>query len=252
MSDEQKTVDLPDDVKAELAELKKLREKVEKIEKAGESSDFEAKLKANNGETAALARQQHSEIQDLRAQLTDAKSKIPGEGAVVLTGAKARDWAGYQELGKLDEVKAKITQGEESAKKAATYERNAMLSEVAGLEDFKPGAFTRLAGDLKFEVKSEDIDGKPQKVAYVTHADGKAEKVSDYATREWADFMPSLKPETQSHGNGNGVTYGGGVATIPIQRQHGTPLGGGHTSTRQATMSAEQEKAIRNQATAAF
>src|SRR5690349_9342470 len=106
MSDETKTVELPDDVKAELAELKKLRDKVEKIEKAGASSDFEAKLKANNGETAALARQQHAEIQDLRDKLSEAQSRIPGEGAVVLTGAKAREWAGYQELGKLDEVKA--------------------------------------------------------------------------------------------------------------------------------------------------
>jgi hypothetical protein len=121
---------------------------------------------------------------------------------VVLTGDDAKAWPTLKELGKPDEVRAKLEQGEKDKAALAVRTRQDQVRSAAEAAGFKPSVLEKLPGaeGLTFEVKEEtvkDAAGKETKamVAYVTGSEEGAtpKKLADHAEAAWKDFLPALK-----------------------------------------------------------
>jgi len=91
-------------------------------------------------------------------------------------------WERYRALGTPEHVEAALVERDDLA-------RRATIREAAAIAGFKESALARLAGDLPIAVR----DG----AAFVA-TDGEETPLADYAAREWAEFLPSLKATEMS------------------------------------------------------
>lgn len=135
------------------------------------------------------------EINKLKADLAAVQGKVPGEGAVVLTGDQTAVWQAYQELGKPDElktVKADYTR----------LQRDALYQQAAAAHGLKAAVLSQLPGigDYQIEVREQDKDGKKVKVAIAKNGEGQERPLPDLLKEKWADFEPALieKPAAPS------------------------------------------------------
>lgn len=164
-----------------------------------------------------IARERRREAEEALEEL---KKKVPAADAVVLTPEQAKDWTAYQALGKPDEVKTKMStlEGE-----IAKRDREIVMASAADAAGYKAAVLTKLPGaeKLKFEVREEQVDGKATKVAYVTGSGegAKTEKLSEYAEREWKDFIPALSADASSEGGTRTKSTASGT---PFRAQQGT------------------------------
>lgn len=167
-------------------------------------------------------------------KIPELEKKIPGEGAVVLTGDEAKAYPALKELtsfGTAAEIKAKLDQGETNSAELADLKRKESVRLAATAAGYKDSVLLKLPGaeKLKFETKQETVneDGKTKQVdvAYVTGSGEGAtpQKLTEYAEKEWSDFLPSLKlsdeerkeskrpsfPETRENGDRSTDTKGG-------------------------------------------
>jgi hypothetical protein len=143
-------------------------------------------LLARSSDAAALARQLFEENFRYRTELRDLQRQVPAQGAVVLTAEQAQAWTAYQQLGAPGDVQTAIQQGK-------TLKRDLELRDVASAANYSIDVLRTLAGELAFEVRDEQKDGKSVKAVYVK-ADGKDIPVETYATQQWAAFLPALQP----------------------------------------------------------
>lgn len=156
----------------------------------------------------------------LTADADGLRGQVPAEGAVVLTGDQAAAWAAYQALGAPTEVQQRLTAAETSATELATLKRTQQLADVAGLVGFKPAVLQRLGGDLEYETREVQVEGQARRVPHVKKADGTLVPLAEYASSEWADFLPSLQASGGGQGTVNGVGQGQGAGngtTYPAQ-----------------------------------
>lgn len=154
-------------------------------------------LLAKHGDPNAALRVLLNENHTYRDTVRELKSKLPADGAVVLTGDDAQAWGEYRTLGKAAEVKKALDDGKAVASELSGLKRNEEVRTVAEIAGFKPSVLKTLAGDLAFEVKEEKgKDGKAVRVVHVKGADDKSVPLTEYAEKHWADFMPSLKGGT--------------------------------------------------------
>lgn len=144
-------------------------------------------LMARSSDAAALARQLFEENFRYRTELREAQSKVPAQGAAVLTAEQAAAWAAYQQLGAPDAVQTTIQQ-------AKQLQRDLEIRDVAAASGYTLDVLRTLAGDLAFEVRSETKDNAPVQAVYVK-VDGKDIPVEQYATEKWAAFLPALRPQ---------------------------------------------------------
>lgn len=149
---------------------------------------------------------------DLYAAKDDLKavrSKLPADGALVLTGDDAREWGAYRNLGKPSDLKRAVEERETFASENATHRRNDELSIVAEKAGVKLPVLKTLAGSLVFgEAKIKGKDGKEAVVQTVKDGDAEPVAFDEYATKHWGDFLPALKPT---------------ATTTTTVRQPGTP-----------------------------
>ncbi len=135
---------------------------------------------------------------------------LPPEGAVVLVGDEAKAYPAVKELvtlGKPEEIKAKLENGEKAVGRVAELERQQAVQSAAAAAGYKASVLEKLPGSdkLRFEVKEEtvkDAQGKDTKVnvAYVTSSEEGAtpKKLAEHAEAAWGDFLPSLKQAAAS------------------------------------------------------
>lgn len=189
------------------------------------STEIEAtveRLLNSKGDRQAVAEllkdnfKQRDEIRGYLAQIDEVKSKVPAEGTMVLTAEQAKDWTAYQELGKPEDLKAKVEKVSTLEADLAKRDREAAIASAAEAAGYKASVLAKLPGTeaLKFELREEEVDGEKKKIAYVTGSgDGATpQKLSDYAEREWADFVPALTAEA--------------AASTPATAGSGTPFRG--------------------------
>jgi hypothetical protein len=160
-----------------------------------------------------LVRDNGKQRDELRER--DEKLKaLPPEGAVVLTGDDAKAWPTLKELGKPDEVRAKLEQGEKDKAALAERDRRDQVRSAAEAAGFKVSVLEKLPGaeGLTFEGKEEtvrDAAGKETKamVAYVTGSEEGAtpKKLADHAEAAWKDFLPAL--QAMSDGKKGGTRF---------------------------------------------
>lgn len=161
-------------------------------------------------------KQYRDRIKALEGQLAAAQGKVPGEGAVVLSGEQAELWTKYQELGKPDDLAALQTN-------YTALQREQLYAQAAGAHQYKAGVLAKLPGmaDLSLDIREVEQDGKKVKVAYAKNADGQERPLPDYVKETWADFLPALQQKPDGQGAGTPwprqSAGGQGTAADPIQ-----------------------------------
>lgn len=186
---------------------------------------------------------------ELREKLTAAEAAKPGDGAVVLTGADAKEYEALKALGSAKDVTTKLAAADAASTKLATLEREKVEGEGAALAGYKASVLSRLAKSEGFavEVRDEPADGKPARVPYARPVgDDKAPwvKLTDYAAQHLGDFLPALTASA----SGTGTTTQGSTATGGPKYP---PQAGGSTAPKADVYSQirEQVKAEREKAT---
>ncbi len=148
---------------------------------------------------------------ELKKQIEEAEKGKPAEGSVVLSKADGEKWKEYQALGKPDEVKAAIGERDTLKGEVATAKRDQSLREVAEVEGWNYAVLKRLAGELNLEIaEGTDDKGAAKKFANVVLKNGERTETklaSEYADKEWKEFLPSLKVSEEPAGKQAGTQY---------------------------------------------
>lgn len=133
----------------------------------------------------------------LKAQVEAFEKAKPAEGSVVLSKADAEKWEAYKAFGKAEDIKAAIAERDTLKTEVDMAKREQSLRDVAEVEGWNFGVIKRLAADVQFEI----VDGKNDKgeairFANVVTKNGdrtETKLASEYAEKEWKEFLPSLK-----------------------------------------------------------
>jgi hypothetical protein len=154
---------------------------------------------------------------DANAENATLKTKLPGEGAVILTAEQAQAWEAYQKLGKPEDVTRDLDAGRAAITKSADYERRELLDTAAKDLNFKPGLLkTLMEGKTverrEVEVRQQDGTTKKEPQYFlVSEAGGqKTEKpLHDYFKEQGDDVLQSL--DAGEGGTSNVSTHAGGT-----------------------------------------
>lgn len=173
------------------------------------------------------------------------QGKLPKEGSVVLTPEQAQEWTAFQALGKAAEVKDKLDKATNLEAQVQDYQRAEVFraaSEAVGYNTTVLAERVKADG-LHVEMRDAQVDdGKGGKVAkklpHVRKADKADEQLvplTEYADKNWAVWMPSLKVA-------NGKPAGGGV-TLPGHTTTATDGAGGQGATGVLSAAVSRRKA---------
>lgn len=154
---------------------------------------FEALAAKHSNDGVGLARNLYDQLQAAQSKVAELSGKLPGEGSLVLTAEQAKAWSKYSTIGKPDEVKAWLEEGNAAKGEVAKFAREKVVRTVAEVAGFDADVLATLAGDLEFEVADETVKGKTVKVAKVKDGD-QSTPLDKYAEAKWGKFMASLKP----------------------------------------------------------
>ena len=148
-------------------------------------------------------------LQAAQQEIERLKGQLPKEGAVILTGDDARNWETFKALGDPAQVKEKVEKFDTVLQENSTIKRDQLLRDVA--DRVGPGQaykFTVLreldakVPGLNYEFKQVEENGQKVERVYVKFKDGEGESapvkempLTEYASKQWADFLPAL--ETQ-------------------------------------------------------
>lgn len=167
-----------------------------------------AELELARGDNYTLREQKRG----LTTELESLRARVPGEGAIVLTGDDAAAWGAFKELGKPDEVKAKLGQVETLSGELAGLKRDATLRDVAGAAGYKFTVLKQLGADREYELRDvTDPQGKAAKAAFIKDGDT-FKPLAEFAQAAWADFLPALQAGA---GQGGGTGGQGGTQYPP-------------------------------------
>lgn len=106
----------------------------------------------------------------------------------------------YKAFGTVDQVKAKITEGETAASRVANLERDTVLRDAANAEGYNLPVLRDRVGTQVVQVREVETDGQKTLKAFITAADGKEYPLSEFAEKEWSVYLPALHAPD---GNGN-------------------------------------------------
>lgn len=146
---------------------------------------------------------QRDEIRDLKRDNQDLKTKVPADGALVLTGDDASQYQALKALNlKPDEITKQLTDAKEAVTQRDALQRRDTIRQVADVSGYKASVLERLLADGDLPVVKdvqETVQGKPTTVkrAFVVK-DGKDVALADHAKTEWSDFLPALGATAES------------------------------------------------------
>lgn len=115
----------------------------------------------NQGRVTIDSAELQSEVHELERVNEDLLKRVPPDGAVVLSAADAKAWEAYRALGKPDEVKTKLEQGEKDASEAATLRDTTQTAEMGAALGWKPDVLRELkqAKGVHLEMREVEVDG---------------------------------------------------------------------------------------------
>lgn len=191
---------------------------------------FKLALAKHSNDAASLARTAYADAERLRTELAETRGKLPAKGAAVLEGDDLTAWKDLSKFGSLSEIKAKLVSGEESARQVSAFERKERDRSVASSYGFDPDVLGDMAKDLEIEIKDGQRNGKAAKVAEVVikTVDDKGQEVitrtelSKYAEKNWAKYLPALRPGNQAS-RPTGPGTGRPAATTTTRTTEGNP-----------------------------
>lgn len=181
-----------------------------------------------------------------RDEIRDLKEKVPGDGALVLTGEDAKRYPTLAELGDPKEVAEKLQAGEAARAALADVQWRENARAAATAAGLNPDAFLALPGvkGLDFEIRTEKDGDEEVRRAYATPKEGDDRKPvalsTDYieARDDWKPLRPALvaKPDA-------GSTETREKAAAPWPRQKEADRGtGGYDPAAAGKAMAEKQK----------
>ena len=133
---------------------------------------------------------------DLESDNRKLREKVAPEGSATLSKAESERWARYQSFGKPEELEQMIADAQGAREELKGYKRQSQIREVSDLMGYKPAVLQRLGSGLEFDIQEVENEGQKSKVAFVKNGESSI-PVSEYASKEWADFMPALSAQAQ-------------------------------------------------------
>lgn len=130
----------------------------------------------------------------LKEQVKDLEGKTPKDGTVILSKAEADLLESYKALGEPDTLKTALSERDQVKGELGTLRKESVLRDVAEAAGFKLPVLKTLAGDLDFEIKEVEKDGKKVRTPFVKNGDSE-KPLSDYAKEQWTDFLPALQAQ---------------------------------------------------------
>lgn len=196
------------------------------------ATEFEAFMRGHNNDPREAAYQLFREgfrnrdaRRGLEEQLTDLRTQLPPQGAVVLQGDDATRYNEYRALNLTPaQVRERLTEHATLQTEVTESRRDKALREVAEVSGFNFKPLARVGKELEYTIKDvEDAtaQGGKRRVAYVVTVDT-ATKVktetplADYAKTNWDDVLPALQA---SNGQASGHSGGPIVPRQPSQGQ---------------------------------
>lgn len=164
---------------------------------------------------ADLVKDNGKQRDELR-ESADKLKALPPEGAVVLTGAEAKLWPTLKELGKPEEIQAKLAAGQEAQSKLAEREKRDRLAEAASALGWQGSLTARIRGIEAgtIEIREESVtaaDGTTSKVKvpYITPAGegAQAVKLTDYAAQHDPELVPLLPAKQEEPAPTRGAPF---------------------------------------------
>lgn len=153
-------------------------------------------LIARHGDSMAALRVLLAENHGYRDEIRKLKETQPPADALVLKGDDAKAWQAYVTLGKPSDLRKALDDGKTAQTEADGFRREKLHGEAAALHGFKAAVLDRLARQdgLTIEIKDEkDKAGKAVKVAHVKGEGDASTPLTEYAEKQWSEFLPSLK-----------------------------------------------------------
>lgn len=155
---------------------------------AGGSSDERSEDKAerasrlvdkHGGDALRLALmivERETENARYREQLRELKGKVPGDDAVILTGADAARWQQYTALGQPDELEAIKGERDTLATQVREASRAAAITQAAAAEGLHADKLAKLlprllSADAQIETRETEQDGQKIRQSYVKQGD---------------------------------------------------------------------------------
>lgn len=153
-----------------------------------------------------------SKVEELQADLDNAKGSSIPRGQVAIAKADADLLDKYKPLGPPAEIESKLAEHKTLSEKVTKQEADTKLREVAKVLSYEPEAFVRLSGLPEFEIRGEG--DKKTVVAKLKDDKGviteKPAQEFIESSSEIAPFLPALKAQSAGvrfHGTtGNGST----------------------------------------------
>lgn len=132
------------------------------------------------------------QLRTLKSEVETLKAKVVPDDAVVLTGDDKAHWQVYRELGKPDEVQARLGERDKLNDELTTLKRDELLRDAAQVAGYKFSVLKDRASGLNVELRDVTEDGKTVKRAVVKTESGE-QPLSEYAERHWGDYLPALR-----------------------------------------------------------
>lgn len=156
-------------------------------------------LERNGGNANTALETLYTENKEYRDTIRDLKSKVPTEGAVVLSADEAQQWSAYKQFGAVADVQKAIDERTQLQGQLAETQRVEMLRDIASKAGYKPDVLIDLdrierakGKTLIYEMRDMTVDGKAVKVPFVKDGD-KELGLGDFATTNWTSFLPALQ-----------------------------------------------------------
>jgi hypothetical protein len=161
-------------------------------------------LAKSSGDANRVIRRLLKENYDYRQDINGLKAKLPGEGAVVLSGDEAKNWEKFKAMGDPKDVAKKLGDGEAAIKDIGDIRLSQGYRDAAEAGGYKPALFERMAKQdgLKVSVKSVEQNGKSVRSAFVVGEDGKETPLKSYVDSEWKDFAAEITAATSAERRG--------------------------------------------------
>lgn len=131
-----------------------------------------------------------------REKVRDLSSKLPPDGAVVLSGDDAKRWETYRSLGDDPaKIKEALDSGAQAIEWKSNHERDQSYSAAAKAGGYNEPLFKRLAAQDGIKVVTkEEANAAGKKVArpYVVNDKGKETALADYVAANWGELADAL------------------------------------------------------------
>lgn len=167
-------------------------------------------VKLNNTQLLNEKTTAETKAASLQADLDSAKASSLPRGHVAVPKADAELLEQVRALGKVDDIKVKLTEHETMKADLSKRQRQDSLKQVAKELGYNDEVFARLSDLPEFRI--DEKDGKKSIVALIQDGDKTVEKPGlEHIESTYAPFMPALKAQQglETPGSGGGTQSSG-------------------------------------------